>query len=343
MAVLAGAAAFGVVGSGAVGAGAAGAQLRGGSHSGPARGVRRPVPAVRPTPSPARLLAGVGPLPAGWVAADHTMVVDGVDRTYLTVQPLPIDGPLPLVVLMSGRGMTPDGILHISGLAAQIGPAVLVVPAGWEEFWNAGDCCGAAYLHRINDVAFIRDAVKAVTSATPQVSATQVYAVGFSNGGRLAYHLACDLPGVFSGMMAVEAVPVQACPSMRPVDVTVVAQQTDPLLTVVAGGRPKYVGGFAEPTVAATVADLATLDGCRSRSAQMSMGHAVERTWSCAGGTRLRYVWYPGGSHSWRPAVGSTPGATDFVRQLMDRPMVGGAVAQLTGAVPGPTAPRGRN
>jgi polyhydroxybutyrate depolymerase len=274
--------------------------------------------------APARLVAGAGPLPAGWVASAHTVDVAGLVRTYLTVAPADLTGPVPVVVLMHGRDMTPDGILHASGLAGRIGPAVLVVPAGWEEFWNAGDCCGAAYRHHVDDVAFIQAAVRDVLAATPEARASRVYAVGFSNGGRLAYHLACQLPGVFAGFVAVEAVPVESCQQMRPLDVTVVAQQADPLLSIGAGQPIKRVGGFAEPSVTATVGAMRRLDGCAAAPSVTSAGAAREQTWSCTAGTQVRYVWYPGGAHDWRPATATTPGATDFVAQML-HPAAGSA------------------
>lgn len=310
------------------------------------------LPTAHPSLSPARLVAGAGPLPSGWVATAHDITVGGLSRVYLTVRPEQVTGHPPVVVLLPGRDMSPDGVLRISDLADRIGPAVIIVPAGWDEFWNAGDCCGAAYLHHIDDVAFIHDAVGAVVSSTPALSASPVYAVGFSNGGRLTYHLACELPGVFTGIMAVEAVPVETCPSMTPLDVTVVAQQADPLLTVDAGAPPKTIGGFVEPTVAATVSHLAGLDHCRGPATVSDVGSAVERTWTCARGIRLRYIWYPGGSHSWRPPTAATPGATDFVLQMLGRSYPTGAPsssgagvarpgAALTPAVAGNPTPRG--
>ncbi len=269
------------------------------------------------TPSATQLLAGVGPLPTGWMATAHGVTVDGMHRVYLTLGPAHVSSPIPVVVVMHGRDMSPDGILHISALADRIGPALLVLPAGWNESWNSGDCCGPAYRHHIDDVAFIHAALDQAVSSNPAVASSPVYAIGFSNGGRMAYQLACDLPGVFRGIMAVEAVPVERCPAMRPLDVTVVAQQSDPLLTVGAGARPKIIGGFVERTVAATIAHLAALDHCAPAAAAVDLGAAVERSWSCAWGTRLRYVWYPGGSHSWRRPTATTPGATDFARQML--------------------------
>jgi polyhydroxybutyrate depolymerase len=278
-----------------------------------------PSPPFPPNLSPARLLAGVGPIPDGWVAASYTILSGGLSRTYLTIQPRDLHQSVPVVVLIHGRDMNPDGILQLSHLADSIGPSVIIVPAGWHEFWNAGECCGPASQAGIDDVGFIHSAVARVLSSNSHADASAVYAIGFSNGGRLAYHLACQLPGLFKAFMAVEAVPVQSCPAMHPLDITMVAEQNDPLLTVDAGHRPKTVGGLAEPTVAATVIHMEALDGCRSRPAVADYGRSVEQTWTCAGGALLRYVWYPGGAHSWRPTSGSTPGATAYAQQLMGR------------------------
>ncbi len=274
----------------------------------------------RPNLDAAQLLAGVGVLPPGWSASSATVSVNGLDRSYLVVQPDRVTSAVPVVVLMHGRNMSPDAVLHISGLAGQTGPAVLLLPAGWHESWDSGNCCGVAFTARTNDVGFIQAALRAVVAAEPVLRSSPVYAVGFSNGGRMAYQLACDLPGVFSAMMAVEAVPVQSCPSLHPMNITVVAQQNDPLLTVDPGGQPKTIGGYVEPTVPATLAHLAFLDRCSAPSRLTVTGAALERSWSCAAGTQLRYIWYPGGTHSWRAATPTTPGVTDYVLQLLGEP-----------------------
>lgn len=308
------------------------------ASGGPAHPPADQATAARPTVRPssasvaAQLLAGTGPIPAGWVATAHTVDTGGLSRAYLTLEPAHPTRALPIVLLLHGRGMTPDTILHITGLADRIGPAVLVVPAGWDRSWNAGDCCGAAYRAGVGDVRFIRTVLASVVTSTPGGQESKVYAVGFSNGGRMAYLLACDMPGTFAGFVAVEAVPVEACTPPRPLDMTIVAQQSDPLLTV-DSGRPKEIGGFMEPTVAATVARMETVDHCAGPPDVQTAGRAVERTWSCAGGTSLRYVWYPAGAHNWRAAVGSTPGATDFVMQTLGW----GGVGQRFSA-PGATA-----
>jgi polyhydroxybutyrate depolymerase len=269
-------------------------------------------------PSPDQLLAGLGPIPSGWESAVHSLEIGGLVRQYVTVAPANVRSSVPVVVLMHGRNMTPGDMLRASGLAAPVGPAVLVVPAGWDRSWNAGDCCGLAYQHGVDDVRFISRVVTDVLAAYPYADASRVYAVGFSNGGRLAYQLACQLPGTFRGFIAAEAVPVESCPSMEPVDVTIIAQQSDPLLTITSG-RPKTVGGFVEPYVDSSVASMVALDHCDATYTVAQFGSAVEKTWSCPRGVDVRYVLYPGGGHSWRPASATTPGATSFALQMMGR------------------------
>lgn len=339
----------GVGGSGVGGSGDGASGVRGsdvgpvGSADGSGAGVQAPAwtqasaqvsPARTEATSPAELMAKLGPIPAGWQASVHSLTVGGIERDYLVMEPADLGsaGPVPVVVLMHGRDESPDTLLHQTGVAqalASTGPAVLVAPAGWQESWDAGGCCGLAYERGIDDVTFVHDVVEQVLSSTPAADPSQVFAVGFSNGGRMAYRLACDLPGTFSAFMAVEAVPVDSCPSMAHLGVTIVAQEGDPLLTV-GSGPPKVIDGYDEPTVDATVAHLAALDGCDTAPVTTTLGQAVEQTWACAGGHDLRYVLYPGGAHDWRKAApggsaadggstAATPGATDFVLQLLGR------------------------
>lgn len=262
-------------------------------------------------PSPAQLLAGAQPyVPSGWTASVHVIPSGGHRREYLTIQPDHAHGPLPVVILLHGRFMTADGILATTRLAAQVGPAVLVVPEGWHRSWDAGRCCGIAYTHHSRDTAFVHAALDQVLASTPAADPSQVYAVGFSNGGRMAYRLACELPGVLAGIVVAEAVPVLPCPSLRPLDIAVIAQADDPLLSVRPGQAPVWIDGFKEPTVSQTVDAWRALDGCgagRSSAAGVASVHA----WSCAAGSTFEYVRYPGGYHSWREPAGATPGATD--------------------------------
>lgn len=255
--------------------------------------------------------------PAGWSITDHTVYVGGLERQYYTLRPDVRAARLPVIVLMHGVAMTPAGIVRYTNLAQHTGPAIIIAPAGYDRSWNAGDCCGPAYRANVNDVAFIQKVVSQVLAANADANPSRVFAVGFSNGGRMAYKLACDLPGTFAGFAAAEAVPVETCTSLHPTDITIVAQQDDPYLTIDANQRPKYRDGHVEPTVASVIAHWTALDGCADHYIETYYGEAIVKTWDCARNTRLTYVWYPEGAHTWRAPTSTTPGTTDFVLSLI--------------------------
>ncbi len=283
----------------------------------PGRHGRLAVPFSSSTPDTAQLLGAAPHEPTGWVTAAHTVVVDGVSRSYLSVQPATLNAPVPVVVLLHGRFMTADQILGYTRLAFASGPAVIIAPQGYDRSWDADGCCGPAWRRAVNDVAFVSAALDQTFASTPMADRSRVYAAGFSNGGRLAYLLACDMPGVLRGFAAVEAVPVVACPSMHPLDITVVAQQNDPLLTVSPNGAPKRIYAKIEPTVPVELSRLRALDGCAAQGRTVHVGVSVLTTWTCASSSTLRYVWYPGGGHSWRAATPTTPGATAAVVSML--------------------------
>jgi polyhydroxybutyrate depolymerase len=272
----------------------------------------RPVPVVL---SPAAELAAIGRLPPGWGASVHTVRRGSLTRSYLVVAPHAAyrDRTLPLYVVLHGRGSNPAAIERRTGLAWRTGPAVLVYPAGYEDSWNAGGCCGYAHADGVNDVSFVHAVVATVLSEYPAASSRRVYALGFSNGGRMTYRLACDLPGMFAGIAAVEAVPVMACSRLHPLDIDVIAQRRDPLLSIYDGSVLKMTDGYLQPTVEAAVARWRSLDGCAPAAVTTSIGDATVRTWACGDGTHLAYTLYQGGGHIWPLARPGQPSADGVI------------------------------
>src|SRR5690606_16542897 len=68
--------------------------------------------------------------------------------------------------------------------------------------WNAGHCCGRARDENVDDVGFLK-AVIADLGGRLRIDATRVHAAGMSNGGMMAYRLACEAADVFRGIAAV--------------------------------------------------------------------------------------------------------------------------------------------
>lgn len=269
-------------------------------------------------------------LPNGWVTSVHRFGVNGVTRSYLLVRPGATGlAKLPVVVVLHGRNETPAAIESITHTPSVTGPAILVFPAGYGRSWDAGGCCGVAFRNDVNDIAFLTQTIHRVLASQPDAAPGRVYMLGFSNGGRMAYRVACADPGLLAGIAAVEAVPGDHCKATTPLPVMVVASSHDPLLALSNTSRPKVMQGYVEPSVQTTVAEWRNIDGCSTAGAQSLTGVATVDTWShCKGAGRVAYVLYPGGGHSWPQGAlttdvrAGTPSAGDVLWAWLQRNVV---------------------
>jgi polyhydroxybutyrate depolymerase len=196
--------------------------------------------------------------------------------------------------------MTPATMQHITGLERAIGHAIVVYPEGHDLSWNAGSCCGPAQAARMDDVSFLRALVHHVVATEPGADPHTVLLVGYSNGGRMAFRLACADPGAFSAVTAVEAAPVWSCPSLdSPVS----------LLSIIATGDPIV----SKPALDDAMRAWSSLDGCRPvPSTVVTRGMTVRRWTGCRGGSMVQQVILPGGTHAWPDGRNGLPSATDL-------------------------------
>ena len=255
------------------------------------------------------------PLPPGWTSTVRYVQSGSLLRDYVLVRPVgSATGPLPVLVVLHGRGMTPAGIARISNFPSVVGRAVVVYPAGYGWSWNAGGCCGSAHTAGIGDVSFLTAVVHDVVAMVPGTSDRAVYLVGFSNGGRMAYRMACADPALFAGVAAVEAVPVRPCDQSHPVSLAIVAYRNDPLLSI-SGTQPvRVVKGMVEPRVEEVVGRWLQNDGCTGNPSVRQLGTATVSTWSaCRDGTRVQFDLYAGGSHHWPTGASTTPSASEVI------------------------------
>jgi polyhydroxybutyrate depolymerase len=111
----------------------------------------------------------------------------------------------PLIVVLHGYGV--DGFVQESvfGLKAEVtaGHAYVLAPTGLTDstgkpFWNADPACCDFDHTGVDDVAYIGGLVDAVTAAYP---VSHVYLVGHSNGGFMAYRMACDRSDVVENIV----------------------------------------------------------------------------------------------------------------------------------------------
>ncbi len=238
----------------------------------------------------------------GASVTDHTVEVGGVARTWRAFVPTTATpgARLPMVVVLAGRGEGSWTAVRTTGFLPQArqGHAVLVYPDGIGRSWNAGNgCCGTAAKRNVPDVAFVAAVVSQAASQLP-VDPDQIFLVGYSNGGKLAYAVACDDPGHYAGIATYGAVPLSPCPSAPPVPVLLAAGVRDAILPF-TGARTSHPPTMAVRTAAA---GFAARDGCPGPTTTTRTAAATISTWTgCTKGVRL--VVYPFAGHGWPPTM----------------------------------------
>jgi polyhydroxybutyrate depolymerase len=126
--------------------------------------------------------------------------------------------PAPLVLMLHGygaNGMLQDVIFRFQEIADEEG-FFLVAPDGTldstqKRFWNATDnCCDFEHTN-VDDVAYLTGLIDE-TQKRYAIDPKRVYVVGHSNGGAMAYRLACDAADRFAAVVSL-AGPFYSSPS----------------------------------------------------------------------------------------------------------------------------------
>lgn len=204
---------------------------------------------------------------------EGTMQVDGRTRHYLLYLPTGYyddTSRYALVLGLHGGGGSAVQFDRHYGLTqkANASKFIVVYPEGVRSdgplgvrTWNAGTCCDYAAENNIDDVKYIRLLIDELAGRY-RIDAKRVYAAGMSNGGMLAYRLACEIPDkiaaiapvscsmVASGCSPTRAVPILHIHSVQDTKVPVQGgigifgyyfPPVDSGLTVFAMGKPPLV------------------------------------------------------------------------------------------------------
>jgi polyhydroxybutyrate depolymerase len=247
-------------------------------------------------------------------ATMYRVKVAGLVRSYEVITQAtdaPLPASTPIIVMLSGINASLSLETSRDDLIpyAAAGLAELVYPVAFEESWNAlGGCCGAAATRKVNDIAFL----KAVVAKVDPRRARPIYLIGYSNGGRMAYRIACSNPGLFDSYAMVKGGPTRDCVLNTPVTIAQLAAVNDTEVPFQPGMKGR------EPTAATTlISELRVLDRCSTRFSVTHPGDLKLTTWpawtGCASGKRLAFAVYATGGHSFpRPPL-SNPAAAQVI------------------------------
>jgi polyhydroxybutyrate depolymerase len=240
--------------------------------------------------------------------ATYSMKVDGMTRSWQVIAPVAaLPASTPIIVVLSGIAASVSDEERRDGFLpyATAGLAELVYPVGYEKSWNAGGCCGKAAARDVNDVAFL----KALVPKVDPGRAHPIYLVGYSNGGRMAYRMACSAPGLFDGTAVAKAMPDPGCVVTRPLTFLQIDALDDPAVPFQPGDK-----GRETPAATVEVGRLRAADKCSERPVTSPYPAMTLTTWNdCAAGTRLQFAAYDSGGHDFPAASGKTPGAADLI------------------------------
>ena len=179
----------------------------------------------------------------------YVQIPDEPRRTYQIDLPNQFD-PLkryPLVIGLHGVGSTGEIVRETFALdgVTSSNPVIAVYPEGSGrerdtiQSWNAERCCSPS-----NDVpGYIRDVdfISIIISNMEKnylIDLSRVWVIGYSNGGMMAYRLACEIPDQITGIaVGAGALTVGTCTPSRAVNVIHIHGEQD-LKVPISGGGP---------------------------------------------------------------------------------------------------------
>ncbi|HXH20399.1 MAG TPA: PHB depolymerase family esterase [Dehalococcoidia bacterium] len=236
--------------------------------------------------------------------SEGSIASGGRQRTYRLYVPASLDPrrPAPLVVALHGGLGTPAQFAANSSFdaAAEAHAFIVVYPAGVGRTWNGGACCGQAARQSVDDVAFIAALIDHL-SARYRIDPNRVFATGHSNGGIMAFRLACELADRVAAVAPVAAsLEVDSCSPSRPVAVLAIHGDADLNHPLEGGAGPNSIAGVPFNSLAASMESLRRANGCSATPEVRREGAITTTTWkNCREGGHTEQKVIAGASHAW--------------------------------------------
>jgi polyhydroxybutyrate depolymerase len=242
-------------------------------------------------------------LPPG--SSTQTIDVDGVQRSYIIYRPAGMSGRVPLVVMLHGGFGSAENAERVYGWDAEADREHFLVayPNSIGVAWNTGGgCCGQAVARNVDDVAFIRAMVEQISRETA-VDQTRIYATGISNGGILAYTLACQTT-IFAAIGPDSATQLGSCDQPAPLSIIHIHGTGDATIPY-DGGKGNGSQHIDGPAIPALNATWRGIDRC-AQPVITTQGAVTTSIASCPGGRTVELITITGAGHQWPGAPRKT-------------------------------------
>lgn len=249
----------------------------------------------------------------------------GFNRTYLVHVPPSYNPSKPtalVVAFHSGGGfsrlMATDKYYGWISKSDKEG-FIVVFPNGASPFkdgrfgtWNAGKCCAYARDQHIDDVSFVRDIVFDIEAAYT-IDRKRIFATGMSNGGMMAYSLACGLPDMFRAIASVAGTDnTISCRPEKPVSILHIHAKDDDHVLFNGGAGSTVFKDKSKVTefssVQSTMSSWLKHNSCAETSKQIVdvPGATCDLYAQCGGAAQVQLCVTDTGGHSW-PGAKATP------------------------------------
>ena len=232
----------------------------------------------------------------------HTITINGMQpRTYYLRIPAQYSAAtsVPLLLALHSRTTNAKTIVTDSQILSSAESLNFIVAglngAVYEgaSSWNAGNCCTNATTYEENDLLFASTVIDFVTS-NYSIDKSRVWVMGHSNGGMMAYRLACDLSEKVTAIAVVTGALVDdSCTPTKPVSTLHIHGNLDPTVPFHGGGK------FETPSIFHSVKDMAYKNSCTGIPKESSDAIEERYIWTCASGVETQLVNYQENSHGW--------------------------------------------
>jgi polyhydroxybutyrate depolymerase len=209
------------------------------------------------------------------VPGNHLRFLDvgGRPRAYFVHVPAKYDPKSPGAVVLVFQGGVNNAreMPRFCGLdeTADQHNFIVVYPFGTGQrgramAWNAGDCCGEAVRHNVDDVGFARSLLDDLAKVV-QFDPKRVYAAGMGNGAMMVYRLASELSDRIAAIAPIAgSMGTESCAPSRPVSVIHFHGTADRLVPYKGGKGEMSPIGTIFHSVEHSIQSWVKANGCRA-------------------------------------------------------------------------------